>query len=161
MFGVVLALGRQYPQAIEQYSNVLDRAPEFVETHYYASLAHTALSMHAEAVDHAENAVRLSRRLPFQLGVLGRAYVHAGRRSEAEGILEELRTRDDREYVPPLALAVVFMALGDAEHAFELLEREYRDRGIMLWLANVQPLFDDFRADPRFQALLRRMNFPQ
>ena len=135
-------------------------APDFVLVDGTCSTAYTALSMHAEAVNHAERQVSLGHRLPYYVGALGRAYAHAGQRSKAETILEELRTRDDREYVPPLALALVLMALGDAEPALEMLEREHRDRGILLWTANVNPLFDDFRSEPRFQALLRKMNFP-
>ena len=53
------------------------------------------------------------------------------------------------------------MALGDAEHGIEWLQQEHRDRGILLWCANTATFFDDFRPDPRFQALLRRMNFPE
>ena len=32
---------------------------------------------------------------------------------------------------------------------------------VCLWLAYSGWWFDDFRADPRFQALPRRMNFPE
>ena len=64
-------------------------------------------------------------------------------------------------YVPSLTLGLVAMALGDADAAFEWLEQEYRDRGILLWSMKAGWWFDDFRADPRFQALLRRMHFPE
>ena len=114
-----------------------------------------------EAIAHAEEAVRLADRAPFFLGMLGHAYARAGRRTEAETILEELRTRYDREYVPPVTLALVAMALGDTDPALEWLEQEYRDRGILLWVTYAAVWFDDLRSDPRFQAFLRRMNFPE
>ena len=132
--------------------------------------------MHDEAIAHAEEAVRLAGRAPFFVGFLGHAYAHAGRRTDAETILEELRTRCAREYVPPMTLALVAMALGDTDPALEWLEQEYRDRGILLWATNAAVWFDDLRSDPPLPsppaenelpgcfagiALLRRMNYPQ
>ena len=66
----------------------------------------------------------------------------------------------DTEYVPPAALALVAMALGDADRAFPWLEQGYEQRGEMVYGAKVAAWFDDFRSDPRFQALLKKMNFP-
>ena len=52
------------------------------------------------------------------------------------------------------------MALGDTDPTVEWLEQEYRDRGILLWATYADMWFDDFRSDSRFQALLRKVNFP-
>ena len=157
----VLYFGRQHREAREQALKVLDRAPEFLFARWTCSGACDALSMHEEAIAHAEHAVAIVERAPFYLGLLGQAYAHGGQRAEAEAILEELRTRFDREYVPPVTLALVSMALGETGPAFECLEQDNRDRGVLLWTAYAATWFDDFRSDPRFQALLRRMNFPE
>ena len=160
LLATVLLSGRQYREAVEQLQRVTNGAPGYVSAYGTCATAYTAMAMHNDAVAQGEKAATLSDRSPYYVSLLGRAYAHAGQRSEAETILEELRTRDDREYVTPLALALVSMALGDAEFGLEWLEQVYRGRGHMLWFANVYPLFDDFRSEPRFQDLLRKMNFP-
>ena len=51
-------------------------------------------------------------------------------------------------------------ALGETDGCFAQLERaaEQRDPGLVP--IQLTPVFDHLRADPRFQAIYRRMNFP-
>ena len=63
-------------------------------------------------------------------------------------------------YVAPSEFAGVYTALGDNDAAFEQLERAYEERDAMDRL-NVWPGYDPLRSDPRFDDLLRRMNFPE
>ena len=48
----------------------------------------------------------------------------------------------------------------DKDKAFEWLEKAYKER-IQLWNIKVIPDWDPLRDDPRFQDILRRMNFPE
>lgn len=61
----------------------------------------------------------------------------------------------------PYAAAAIQAQLGLKDEAFANLEKRYREH----WWAMVQlktaPMWDPLRSDPRFQDLLRRMNFPQ
>ncbi len=50
--------------------------------------------------------------------------------------------------------------LGEKEEALAWLEKAYRERDPWLMDINVRAEFDSLRDDPRFQDLLRRMNFP-
>ncbi len=45
--------------------------------------------------------------------------------------------------------------------AFELLERAYEERAFLIDRVKVSPLFDVFRGDSRFDALLKKMNYPK
>ncbi len=71
--------------------------------------------------------------------------------------LEQAATRG---YVAPSEFAAVYAALGHNDAAFEWLERAYEERDAMDML-NVWPGYDPLRSDPRFDDLLRRMNFPE
>ena len=58
-------------------------------------------------------------------------------------------------------MACVEVGLGEHDRAISWLERAADERdGLLTWLKMFIP-FDPLRADPRFQALLRRMNFPE
>ena len=58
-------------------------------------------------------------------------------------------------------MASVYAALGEADAAFDWLERAYERRSLMIRWIQVDPSFDSLRSDPRFQDLLRRIGFPE
>jgi hypothetical protein len=57
-------------------------------------------------------------------------------------------------------IALVYAGLGEKDLAFEWLERAYNERDKGLISLRVDPPLDPLRSDPRFQELVRRMNFP-
>ena len=59
-----------------------------------------------------------------------------------------------------LNLAWVYSGLGQNDQVFEWLEWAYQDRNVDLALLKVIAGFEQARSDPRFQDLLRRMDFP-
>ena len=65
------------------------------------------------------------------------------------------------EYVRPEGLASNYARLGRTDDAFEWLEKAYDERDGNLAFINTEPAYDGLRSDPRFQDLLRRMNFPE
>jgi tetratricopeptide (TPR) repeat protein len=50
-----------------------------------------------------------------------------------------------------------YAVLGERDRALEALERSYETHEFLLPFVNVDPLFDDLRSEPRFQAVFRRM----
>ncbi len=61
---------------------------------------------------------------------------------------------------PPELKATVYARLGEKDRAFPLLEKMVAERSPGAFDHKVDPNWDLLRSDPRFQALLRRMNFP-
>ncbi len=49
----------------------------------------------------------------------------------------------------------------DKKNRLASLEQGYKNRDQWMLYLKVDPHMDDLRSDPRFQDLLRRMNFPQ
>lgn len=51
-------------------------------------------------------------------------------------------------------------ALDQTDEAFRWLEAGYRERAAWMPFLKVDPRMDGLRSDPRFEALMCRMNFP-
>ena len=61
----------------------------------------------------------------------------------------------------PTSLALAYSDVGDKQQAFAWLEKAYEERDPWLGLTlKSEPGFDRLHSDPRFQDLVRRMNFP-
>jgi tetratricopeptide (TPR) repeat protein len=63
-------------------------------------------------------------------------------------------------YVPPSTVAYAYAAAGDYDRAIDWIEEAFDARDTQLYLAGAFPLYDPFRNHPRFQEILRRMNYP-
>jgi hypothetical protein len=58
-------------------------------------------------------------------------------------------------------IAAIYAGLGDKNKAFEFLEKAYQERDSDLpYFLRSDLRVDNLRSDPRFEDLLRRMNFP-
>ena len=114
-----------------------------------------------EAVEALRQATVIGPADPVSHGWLGWALGLAGQRQEALAILGELEQRRRQAYIGSSLFAWVCLGLGDHDQAISWLHRSAEERDGLLTFANVWFVFDPLRSDPRFQALLRRMNFPQ
>jgi len=95
------------------------------------------------------------------IAALGHAYAKAGRRNEANRILDELQKLSAAHYVSSYELAAIYVALGEREQAFQRLERSYKERSFHLINLKVRPEFAPLRPDPRFQDLVRRIGLAE
>ena len=78
-------------------------------------------------------------RNPAVMGVLVRAYAHAGRRREALRLVDELKRRQQKSYVAAAPFVNAYLGLGDNEQAFVWLERAYKEQSNILQLVKVTP----------------------
>ena len=149
-------------EALEQYRKGLELDPDFPQSHWVLASFDLKKGRMEKAVAECEKTIRaLARRPPSWLGEGGYLCGMAGRRAEALRILNELKKRAEKEYVPASALAEIYLGLGKTEQTLQLLEQAYADHDIILVWLKVHWVYDPLRSDPRFQSLLRRMNFPE
>jgi len=158
--GWVLYLARQHRQAIEQCHMTLQLDPNFFVARRYLGLAYGQAGLHEKAIAELQKAAVLSGGSPLTKAELAYAYAMSGRRAEARKVLEELSERAKREYISPYFVATIYAGLGNKDQAFAWLEKAAEDRAIEMVYLKAEPKFDALRSDPRFQDLLRRMNFP-
>jgi len=152
---------RRYDQAIEQYEKVLELDPNFVWAQQGMASTFREKSMHERAIAAAQRTVELSPGAPTFVGFLGLAYAAAGHRDETQNILQQLQELSKQRYVTPYLVAQIHASLGETDEAFRWLEIGYRERAAWMVLLKIDSRFDGLRSDPRFQDLLRRMNFPE
>ncbi|MEP7365974.1 MAG: winged helix-turn-helix domain-containing protein [Acidobacteriota bacterium] len=97
--------------------------------------------------------------VPVFRSLLGYAYALAGEKAKALGTLERLSAMAKQRYVSPVDFAVVHAGLGDANAAFQWMEKAYQTRA-----TRVQEIssiyFDGFRGDPRYDDLRKRVGLP-
>jgi hypothetical protein len=81
---------------------------------------------------------------------------------EAREILAELRQLPATVFVSAVDLAILEFTLGEKERALQRLEAAYLARDSeLIRLGRGDPAMGLLRGEPRFQEIVRRMNFPK
>jgi serine/threonine protein kinase len=155
ILGLVYYVARQYDQAIDQCRKTLELDPNFFVTHTSLGAAYIQKSMYKEGIAELERAVAIFP-ANVSLAFLGYGYAEAGRRLEAQKVLDQLNEISKEKYVPAYHRAIIYAGLGEKDKAFEWLEKGFEERFIIS--IKVDPVYDPLRSDPRFADLLRRMN---
>jgi len=106
-----------------------------------------------------DDADRLSGGNSKPVSLRGYVFAKAGRPTDARAVITTLEAAGQHQYVPPYALALVFVGLDDRDAAFAWLERALAVRDVHMIFLTVDPKWDPYRNDPRFKALLARCRF--
>jgi TolB-like protein/DNA-binding winged helix-turn-helix (wHTH) protein/Tfp pilus assembly protein PilF len=153
--------GRQYNRAIEEYEKVIQLDLQFAPAHYFLGGALTNLGKYDEAIAHFQKAKELSHGASLMSVGLARGYARAGRREQAQQSLHELQLLGMHHYVSSYGLAQVYAALGDKNSSLDMLDRAVNEHAFEVLFLKVDRNFDILHENPRFQALLTRVGFPQ
>ena len=94
---------------------------------------------------------------PIVEGELGYAYAVSGSGGRAREILQALLSRPGRGFGSALPISKVYFGLGEKERGFEWLKKAVEQHELSLQ-HKMDPVYDGLHPDPRFQALLRKMN---
>jgi serine/threonine protein kinase/tetratricopeptide (TPR) repeat protein len=156
--GMRFHFARRFEEAVQQLRKVLVVHPDSVFAKFALANTLASLKRYDEAI-----AVYLSRKVPdpgasFALGV---TYGLAGRKEEARKVLAKLLEKRKTQFLPPTQIAMIYAGLGERDTAFAWLERAFEDKAWLIDEMNVDPLFDVFKGDPRFDDLIRKMNYPR
>ena len=158
--GYHLMMARQFDNAIDLFEKALEIDPTYFFAHANLGDAYVQQDRLEEAAASYRAAIGLSED-PMSQVPLSLAYIEAvsGNGREAEEILDRLES--EGAGFSPAVLAMVYGALGDTDEAFDRLEQAYQQKDWMLTFINNHPWFDALRDDPRFQDIVRRMDFTE
>jgi TolB-like protein/Tfp pilus assembly protein PilF len=158
--GDMLVLARQYDEAIAQFKRVLIRNPNFEYGHLALSRAYGSKGMYEEAIAEARRALELNYGSSTK-GYLGLWLAKTGKRDEAEKLLSELKEEATRDYVQGDTIALIYLGLGDKAEALNWLEKHMLTHAETANAYSVNPQLDELHHEPRFKAMLKKMNLPE
>jgi TolB-like protein/DNA-binding winged helix-turn-helix (wHTH) protein/Tfp pilus assembly protein PilF len=150
---------RQYPAAVEHARRAILIDSQFWIGYMQLGQAYEQMGQPDLALAALTDAARFSGNNSKVTSLRGYLLAKTGRFTEAREVLRQLESDSRAGYVPPVAIALVHAGLGEQEAVMESLAKAYDARDVHLIYLPVDPKWDPYRADPRFQALLTRCGF--
>lgn len=157
VLGVSYYLAGNNEQAMRCAWQTLQIDPRFAVAYALSGMALEHQRKYELAIAEYRKGLQLAPAHSFLQGRLGHAYAMAGRRADALKLLQEMLAKRDADNLSDLHIGYICAGLGDADALFAQLERAYRRRDPDLPYLNADPIFDGYRADPRFADMLRKL----
>jgi TolB-like protein/DNA-binding winged helix-turn-helix (wHTH) protein/predicted Zn-dependent protease len=151
-YGFALYFGRRYEDAVP----ILQRAIELDATNLSS---YSLLSTVYLKLGRAGDAIALLDRPEFRSDPsLAVAYAQSGRKGDARRILLDMMKPGSK--FGAYGIGWVYLSSEDLDHGFEWLSKSVDRKEARARTLKFNPAFDEVRSDPRFQALVARLNIP-
>ncbi|HET9746522.1 MAG TPA: hypothetical protein VFP97_12465, partial [Chitinophagaceae bacterium] len=126
-------------------------------------MAYLHRKQYEKATEYLELASKLSHEAVFNQVDLINLYTAKGNFEEADGIMEDLRSRlNDGKYVSPCIMSFAAGFLGNIDEAIDWLKKAYDQQDAYLCILKYYPFVPrKLRQDDRFRSFLDKMNFPE
>ncbi len=156
LLGLVFVVARRYDEAAEECRTAVQLAPGLWWLRWFYA---TALLVQGQVEKGFQQAWKVYELVhePLLVGALCGICGLFGRTSDAATLMAELTRLSGAAAVPPTAFALAYLGLGD-DRVFEWFDKAIDARDPIATHLPSMPLYDGLRADPRFDALLARMN---
>jgi TolB-like protein/DNA-binding winged helix-turn-helix (wHTH) protein/Flp pilus assembly protein TadD len=158
-----LYFARRYDEAVQHFQEAAELNPNFPVVYNWLSWLYTAKQMDDQAVSWALKHREASGVDPAQL-VASREFVAKyGPQAYWRKELEDSRRLGPGKTYANTAYQTAALAahLGEKDVAFQFLGRAFDERSFWMPFLNVDPLFDNLRAESRFRDLRGRVGLPQ
>jgi tetratricopeptide (TPR) repeat protein len=157
--GDALVYTRRFDEAISQYNKVLALEPNFAFGRFALGWAYYSKGMYQESIAELRKSLELSES-PTTKGYLAMSLAKAGQREEALKLLAQLKQESSQRYVMNTDIAAVYIGLDQKDEALHWLEKDVAEHSSFVTFMSVDPIYDDLRNEPRFKAMLKRLNLP-
>src|ERR1700736_191975 len=148
---------RRYDEAEAQARKTLEIDPGSFLAHYYLGMALQLKGRLKEAIPEFQKAVDVNHD-PYSTSMLIQGYARNGQTDEARKLLAQLNEMAKSAEVPEYAFALAYTSLGDKDRTIAALEHAFAGgNNSYLFLLPGDPLLDDLRGDPRFEALVQKI----
>jgi len=144
----------QLDKAAADFKKALELNPDVVAAHMLLSQIYVMQGRPQNALPEIER-VHYD---PVRAFLYAIAYHALGREKESDTALKELIAKYETIY--PYQIAEIYAFRNQTDEAFEWLDRAYAKRDDGLIATKVEPLLKSLHSDPRFAALLKKLNLP-
>jgi TolB-like protein/Tfp pilus assembly protein PilF len=153
----VLYLQHRPDEAIAEANRTLALSKTFSQVYLIIGLSYLLKRDYTAAITAMQKGLDYDESFPFARAAMIYAHAVAGNREKALTLVDEMKARAAREYVPPFALAVSYAGLGDNTTAFAMLNKAIDEKDVLMPENITDPMLDRLRTDPRYETILRRM----
>jgi DNA-binding winged helix-turn-helix (wHTH) protein/Tfp pilus assembly protein PilF len=150
----------RYQEAVKQLDFTLSLRSDYAPARLWLGRSLQELRRYQDALDEYARVEALVPDWPVVLAARGFVAAAAGRRDEAIERRERLNVLSTQRYVTPYAVALLELAIGRKDAAFDWLDRTFLDRSNWLVWLRLDPRWAALRGDRRFAGLIGRMRFP-
>jgi tetratricopeptide (TPR) repeat protein len=150
----------QYERSIAEGRKIIELDANDPRAYLDMATGHSQKGMYAEALQDTEKGLALSHRDPFFLSMAAYVYGRLGNIKQATELVDEMRAASRKSFVAPFLFATAFVGMGKEKEAMDALEEGYKAHDPDMVGLNSTAWFAPLRSDPRFQNLVRQMNFP-
>lgn len=147
--------------AIPHYLKAIELQPAYAAAINDLGTVYEELGRHQEAIAAYLRAASLSGADPATIKLFEETFASDGMHGYWARRLERLQAQAKRETVSPIAFASIYVRLGQYDDAMDWLERAYRQHVPALVWIRARRNWAPLRSNPRFQALLNMMKFPE
>jgi TolB-like protein/Flp pilus assembly protein TadD len=155
-----LYYARDYERALEHGQKALQLNPDYYRTHFWLARVYAQKGLYAEAIAESKKVLQAMPDSTAGLTELAYSLAAGGRQPEARRILQRLKEKSKRDWVPAYNLAVIHVALNEKETALHYLQRAYLERDWAMMVLAVEPRLDPLRGNSGFQELLGKCRLP-
>ncbi len=163
--GISVAWGEeirgQNDKALELARKAYDMEPNHPLARWMLAQVLNEMGRHEEAISICEKWLNDDPDNQLALRDAGIAYAKTGRRDKAEAMIARYREIAKTQWVPTSRIGAIYAALGEKDKAFAEFEKAFADRDWDIFRLNVEVYSRPLRDDPRYTAMIKRLNLPK
>jgi adenylate cyclase len=169
----VRVFAREFKEAVTLARRIVELDPNDADAHTILSFAYLAEGSVDQAYEELQQVRKeISKRSseiklgwarglnPWIYAISCTVLVYEKEEQILRKIIAEAEEYGKESYVSPADLAIMYLALGETERAFSLLNAEVQNHGPGFIFVHRSQVFDKIRSDPRFTKLLNLSGLP-
>jgi TolB-like protein/class 3 adenylate cyclase/Tfp pilus assembly protein PilF len=149
----------KFDDALKASQTALDLDPNYFLSIRNLGVSFIGLKRYAEAIEALKTSANLSQH-PWPIADLSVAYSLSGDLENAQKLFHELEARSQTEFISGMQLFIAAYSSEYFDRAFDYLEKAFEERNILLASSKASPFLADKITQPRYEAIIRKMNFP-